>query len=101
MSDTTRFSWSKIGLSFTATWYHCEPHRGSAIEAIVTERLHHCPGLDTDAARSLADVLRRNDWIMRALDAVERSDLPDAWIGAGAIRDVVWGECYGRFNPLD
>jgi hypothetical protein len=38
-------------------------------------------------------------WIVRALEAVAASGLPDAWIGAGAIRDVVWGQLYGRFNP--
>lgn len=67
----------------------------------MTEGLHHCPQVDADAARSVADVLRRNDWVMRALGAVDRSGLPDAWIGAGAIRDVVWGKRYGRFDPSD
>jgi len=38
---------------------------------------------------------------MRALEAAAGSGLPDAWLGAGAIRDVVWGERYGRFNPSD
>jgi len=36
---------------------------------------------------------------MRALRAVAESGLPDAWIGAGAIRDVIWGQRYGRFIP--
>jgi uncharacterized protein len=36
-----------------------------------------------------------------ALHAVAQSGLPDAWIGAGAVRDVVWGERYGRFDPAD
>jgi hypothetical protein len=30
---------------------------------------------------------------------VARSSLPDPWIGAGAVRDVVWGARYGRFEP--
>src|SRR5262252_3457398 len=67
----------------------------------MTELRHSCPGVHADAASTLADVLRRNDWIMRALDAVERSGLPDAWIGAGAVRDVVWGERYASFDPSD
>jgi hypothetical protein len=67
----------------------------------MTENRHTCPGVDADAASDLADVLRRNDWIMGALHAVEHSGLPDAWIGAGAVRDVVWGERCGRFDPSD
>jgi hypothetical protein len=38
---------------------------------------------------------------MSALRAVTQSGLPDAWIGAGAVRDVVWGDRYGRFDPAD
>jgi uncharacterized protein len=68
----------------------------------MTMRRHRCPGLDAAAAGTVADVLRRNDWIMGALHAVERSGLPDAWIGAGAVRDVVWGEqCGGSFEAAD
>src|SRR5215469_11311693 len=67
----------------------------------MTERRHGCPGVDADAASTLARVLRRNDWITSALHAVARSGLPDAWIGAGAVRDVVWGDRYGRFDPAD
>ncbi|HEY7325172.1 MAG TPA: nucleotidyltransferase family protein [Streptosporangiaceae bacterium] len=65
----------------------------------MTDGRHSCPGVDVDDASDLADVLRRNGWIMGALGAVERSGLPDAWIGAGAVRDVVWGERYGSFDP--
>ncbi len=67
----------------------------------MTRRRHCCPGLEPEAASALAEVLRRDDWIMGALNAVERSCLPDAWIGAGAVRDVVWGERYGCFDPAD
>jgi hypothetical protein len=44
-------------------------------------------------------MLASEPWIVRALEAVATSGLPDAWIGAGAIRDVVWGQLYGCFNP--
>ncbi len=37
-------------------------------------------------------------WLMEALDAVAASGLPDAWIGAGVIRDVVWGQRSGGFD---
>ena len=37
--------------------------------------------------------------MLRALDAVATSGLPDAWIGAGVIRDLVWGRQHGKFDP--
>jgi len=67
----------------------------------MTEGRHRCEGVDAAAASAIADVLRRNDWIMRALNVVGRSGLPDAWIGAGALRDVVWGDSFGSFDPAD
>jgi hypothetical protein len=52
---------------------------------------------DEDALRHL---LRGSPWLMRALAVVRDSGLPDAWIGAGAVRDLVWGERYGTgFDP--
>jgi uncharacterized protein len=62
------------------------------------ESRHFCPGLEPDAGARLTELLGREPWILRALEAVEASGLPDAWIGAGAIRDVVWGQLYGRFS---
>jgi uncharacterized protein len=38
-------------------------------------------------------------WLRRGLAAVTGSGLPDAWIGAGVIRDLVWGRQHGRFKP--
>lgn len=67
----------------------------------MTRCRHRCPGVDADAASAVVEVLRRNGWIMRALDTVEHCGLPDAWIGAGAVRDVVWGERCGSFHPAD
>jgi hypothetical protein len=43
--------------------------------------------------------IRREPWLMRALLVVEASGLPDAWIGAGVIRDVIWGQLNGGFDP--
>lgn len=60
---------------------------------------HRCPGLAPDAAARLAGMLTSEPWIVRALEAVAASGLPGAWIGAGVIRDVVWGQLYGRFDP--
>lgn len=46
-------------------------------------------------------IVSAEPWLLRALDAVAESGLPDAWIGAGAIRDVVWGHRYGLFDPAE
>jgi len=70
-------------------------------EAVVTVGRHHCAGVDPDARSHLADLLRHHDWIMSALHAVSQSGLPDAWIGAGAVRDVVWASRFGSFDPAD
>jgi uncharacterized protein len=58
-----------------------------------------CTALDRAAAASLACRVRAEPWLMRALEAVAASGLPDAWIGAGAIRDVVWGQLHAGFDP--
>ncbi|MEV0394224.1 nucleotidyltransferase family protein [Polymorphospora rubra] len=53
----------------------------------------------TDALETL---IRSNDWMMRVLAAVRDEQVPDAWVGAGALRDLVWGERYGAgFRPDD
>jgi uncharacterized protein len=67
----------------------------------VTEHGHDCPGVEPVGASALAEVLQRNDWFMTALTVVGRCRLPEAWIGAGAVRDVVWGERFGQFAAAD
>lgn len=63
---------------------------------------HQCPGLEAGPpAARLETIVRAEPWLLRALDAVAASGLPQAWIGAGAIRDVVWGHLYGRFDPAE
>jgi uncharacterized protein len=44
---------------------------------------------------ALVSLIRSCPWLMRALEAVRDSPLPDAWIGAGVLRDLVWGERHG------
>lgn len=46
-------------------------------------------------ADELRGLLRSSPWWMRVLATVRASGLPDAWVGAGALRDRVWGERYG------
>lgn len=46
-------------------------------------------------------LLRQEPWLLRVLDAAATSGLPDAWVGAGVIRDLVWGQRCGGFDPED
>jgi uncharacterized protein len=54
----------------------------------------------TDHER-LERLIRASPWLMDALAAVRDSGLPDGMIGAGALRDLVWGELHGGFDPAD
>jgi hypothetical protein len=50
----------------------------------------------------LRGIVRSSAWMMRVLATVREAELPDAWVGAGAIRDLAWGQLYGSgFNPAD
>ena len=59
----------------------------------------------TEAGRDedrLREMISSSSWMMRALATVREADLPDAWIGAGTIRDFVWGRLHGSgFSPGD
>jgi uncharacterized protein len=60
---------------------------------------HDCPGVDPQLAEQLIERLQRTEWLMRAFRAVAASGLPDAWIGAGVVRDVIWGQLHDGFDP--
>jgi uncharacterized protein len=48
----------------------------------------------------LTDLIRSSTWMMRILEAVRDEPVPDAWTGAGVLRDLVWDERYGPgFSP--
>ncbi|WP_433649328.1 nucleotidyltransferase family protein [Micromonospora zamorensis] len=54
----------------------------------------------TTGEQELRELVAGSAWLTRALTVVRDSGLPDAWIGAGALRDLVWGERYGDgFDP--
>jgi hypothetical protein len=56
--------------------------------------------MDPTAAKALRELVRASGWMTWVLRSVRRSELPDAWVGAGAVRDLVWGELYGDgFDP--
>ena len=61
--------------------------------------------MTTEAGQSedrLRGMIRSSAWMMRVLATVRDTELPDAWVGAGAIRDLVWGQLYGSgFDPGD
>jgi hypothetical protein len=57
---------------------------------------------DRKEAERLRTIVRSSAWAMQVLDAVRRSRLPDAWVGAGVIRDLVWGTQFGvGFEPAE
>lgn len=47
----------------------------------------------------LVAVVRGSRWFLEVLATVRESGLPDAWVGAGAVRDLVWSTRLGRFDP--
>jgi hypothetical protein len=50
--------------------------------------------------KQLAALIRAQPWVITLLGAVRDEQLPDGWIGAGLLRDLVWGERFGSgFNP--
>ena len=56
--------------------------------------------LQADHAHELIELIRSSASMMRVLRAVRDEQIPDAWIGAGVLRDLVWGERYGAgFSP--
>ena len=48
----------------------------------------------------LVGLIRSNAWMISVLEAVRDEPVPQAWVGAGVLRDLVWGELYGPgFDP--
>ncbi|HXM53903.1 MAG TPA: nucleotidyltransferase family protein [Candidatus Dormibacteraeota bacterium] len=47
----------------------------------------------------LERLVRASAWLMDVLAAVRMSGLPDAMVGAGVLRDLVWGELHAGFDP--
>jgi len=44
----------------------------------------------------ISEILARDSWRMDVLRAAERLDLPDWWIGAGFLRNLVWNTIEGK-----
>lgn len=55
-----------------------------------------------EPARSaeLITLISGSPWMLDVLTTVGAARLPDAWVGAGVLRDLVWGTRYGQgFDP--
>jgi hypothetical protein len=54
----------------------------------------------TPRTPELAEIVAVSAWFTEVLRVVRDSGLPDAWVGAGALRDLVWGERFADgFRP--
>ena len=55
-----------------------------------------------ERADELTELVGGSDWLMKMLRLVAATDLPDCWIGAGAVRDLVWDIRFGDgFTPAN
>ncbi len=52
-----------------------------------------------DLKLSLRRIIKKTPWFMRALRAVRSVGPPDACIGSGAVRNVVWDALHGYSEP--
>ncbi len=51
-------------------------------------------------AEELTELVLGSDWLRHMLRVVDALGLPDCWIGAGAVRDLVWDTRFGDgFDP--
>jgi uncharacterized protein len=55
-----------------------------------------------ERADELRELLLASGWLTNLLEIVAALDLPDCWIGAGAVRDLVWDTRFGTgFDPAN
>jgi hypothetical protein len=74
---------------------HCDALVGCRIVHPINEAGGVKPEEET-----LVELLASSHWHRRALEIVAATGVPDAWIAAGAIRDLVWAERFGGgFEP--
>jgi hypothetical protein len=52
-----------------------------------------------EQAARLERLIRSSAWFMNVLEAARASRAPDCWVGAGALRDLVWDGLHGGFSP--
>ncbi len=53
-----------------------------------------------ERAGELAELVAGSAWLRAVLRTVAHLELPDCWVGAGVVRDLVWGTRFGTgFDP--
>jgi uncharacterized protein len=58
------------------------------------------PDEDARMTAGLDFFILSDDWLLGVLQAVRDEGIPDAWVGAGTLRDLVWSRLYGSgFDP--
>jgi uncharacterized protein len=73
----------------------------SASSLYLSGNSHPMSDMDLEQAE-LAAIVCASAWLMGVLATVRDEPIADAWVGAGVLRDLVWGERYGHgFHPDD
>jgi hypothetical protein len=54
---------------------------------------------DPSRAARLERLVRGSKWFLHVLETARACGAPDCWVGAGALRDLVWDELHGGFRP--
>ena len=61
---------------------------------------HHDVPRQPDRADELTEILAASDWFMAVMATVAAVNPPQWWVGAGAVRDLVWDTRFGDgFDP--
>jgi hypothetical protein len=51
------------------------------------------------AAAALERLVRGQPWTLSVLAAARACGAPGCWVGGGVLRDLVWDQLHGRFDP--
>jgi hypothetical protein len=51
------------------------------------------------AAAALERLVRSEPWLLGVLAAARACGAPDCWVGGGVLRDLVWDQLHGGFDP--
>ncbi len=55
--------------------------------------------MDDDRVARLEAIIRATPWMMRVLGAARACAPAGWWVGGGVLRDLVWDQLHGRFDP--
>jgi hypothetical protein len=59
----------------------------------------HIPKQRPAAAAALERLVRGEPWMLDVLAAARACGAPDCWVGGGVLRDLVWDQLHGGFDP--